>query len=326
MILANTSLKKFLARTADLLLAPVALVAGPAMALIARLAEKTPLARGILDKYGVAVVKHHYYNPVVFRSDLYRPLSEARALPGLDLNEEAQLALIDQFDFADEIEAFPEDDDGRGFYFNNPSFGSGDAEILYDMIRHFKPKRVVEIGSGHSTRIARAAIKANEQDDPSYSCRHVCVEPYEMPWLADYDVELVRERVELVDDALFETLESGDILFIDSSHMIRPQGDVLHEFLHLLPQLKPGVLVHIHDIFTPHDYPEDWVLQLRRYWNEQYLLEAFLTLNHQFEIIAAVNWLAHNHRDRLRRAAPRLAREPAREPGSFWIRRTDQTT
>ncbi|MFN3557893.1 MAG: class I SAM-dependent methyltransferase [Brevundimonas sp.] len=319
--MAAASFKKLAAKTADLALAPLALIFVPAIALIARLAEQTPITRGVLDRYGVAVVKHHYYNPVVFRSDLYKPLSQARALPGLDLNEAGQLALIDQFDFAQELEAFPQDDTGDGYFFNNNSFEAGDAEILYDMIRHFKPKRLIEIGSGHSTRIARAAILANGRETPGYACTHTCIEPYEMPWLADYGVELIRERVELVDDAVFQSLESGDILFIDSSHMIRPQGDVLHEFLYLLPKLKPGVLIHVHDIFTPHDYPESWVLGRRLYWNEQYLLEAFLTLNPDFEIIAAVNWLARNHRDRLTRATPHLIRKPAQEPGSFWMRR-----
>lgn len=319
--MAAVSLKKIVANLADLVLAPFALIFGPAIALTARLGNKSPLTRGVLDRFGVAVVKHHYYNPVVFSSDLHKPLSQARELPGVDLNEAGQLSLIAQFNFADELEAFPKDDTGEGYYFNNNSFEAGDAEILYDMIRHFKPKRLIEIGSGHSTRIARAAILANGRETPGYACIHTCIEPYEMPWLADYGVELIRQRVELVDDALFQTLESGDILFIDSSHMIRPQGDVLHEFLYLLPKLKPGVLIHVHDIFTPHDYPESWILGRRLYWNEQYLLEAFLTLNPNFQVIAAVNWLARNHRDRLAKAAPHLVRKPAHEPGSFWIRR-----
>ena len=150
--MAAASFKAFIAKAIDLALAPVAIIFGLPAALRARLVDKTPLTRAILDRYGIAVVKHHYYNPVVFRSDLYKPLSEARELPGLDLNQTGQLALIAEFDFADELEAFPQDDTGQGYFFNNNSFEAGDAEILYNMIRHFKPKRLIEIGSGHSTR------------------------------------------------------------------------------------------------------------------------------------------------------------------------------
>ena len=118
---------------------------------------------------------------------------------------------------------------------------------------------------------------------------------------------------------MFQELDAGDILFIDSSHMIRPQGDVVFEYLEILPTLKDGVIVHIHDIFSPRDYPADWVIDRVWFWNEQYLLEAFLTLNSDWKIIGALNYLRHNHYDKLKEKCPFLTQD--REPGSFYIQR-----
>ena len=116
-------------------------------------------------------------------------------------------------------------------------------------------------------------------------------------------------------------MRENDILFIDSSHIIRPQGDVLFEIQHILPELNPGVLIHVHDIFTPKDYLSEWVFNDRRLWNEQYLLESFLSCNSQFEIIGALNYLKHHHWDLLASKLPVLKKESHREPGSFWIRK-----
>jgi hypothetical protein len=149
----------------------------------------------------------------------------------------------------------------------------------------------------------------------------VCIEPYENAWLAATGVELVRERVESVDRTLFQALGPDDILFIDSSHVVRPQGDVLVEFLEILPALRSGVLVHVHDIFTPRDYPDAWVRENMWLWTEQYLVEAFLSHNDRFEIVGALNYLARHHAAALGAACPQFAREAAtRDPGSLWLR------
>ena len=111
--------------------------------------------------------------------------------------------------------------------------------------------------------------------------------------------QVIRQPVETVDKTIFTCLESNDILFIDSSHIIRPQGDVLCEYLQILPVLQPGVLVHVHDIFTPKDYLDEWLREQGLFWNEQYLLEAFLSGNTDYEIIAALNFLKHHHWDRI---------------------------
>ena len=117
----------------------------------------------------------------------------------------------------------------------------------------------------------------------------------------------------------FSILENGDILFIDSSHVIRPQGDVLFEYLEVLPSLNKGVIVHIHDIFSPKDYPEAWIKNEVKFWNEQYLLEAFLYSNTDWEIIGALNFLHHNYYEKLKETCCYLT--PDREPGSFYIKK-----
>ncbi|WP_217371889.1 class I SAM-dependent methyltransferase [Spirosoma rhododendri] len=163
------------------------------------------------------------------------------------------------------------------------------------------------------------AIARNHHDDPTYSCEHICIEPYKMPWLEQTNVTVQRAKVEDVDRSVFTSLQAGDILFIDSSHIIRPQGDVLTEYLEILPILNVGVRVHIHDIFTPCDYLHEWVYKEHFLWNEQYLLEAFLSFNRSFKIIGAVNYLKHHYPDLLLANCPILATQPHREPGSFWI-------
>jgi Methyltransferase domain len=129
-------------------------------------------------------------------------------------------------------------------------FESGDAKFLYNGTRYFEPRRI--IGNGQSTLLTASAIQANRcRSDPNYHCTHICIEPYGNRWLEQPNIELVRSRVEQLDTSFFGELKENDISFIDSWHMIRPQGDVLFECLVILPILKSGVLVHVHDIFTP---------------------------------------------------------------------------
>ena len=248
-------------------------------------------------------------------------------MPGLDLTIPCQWDLLTKFNYADELSGFPlTEGSPLSYHCDNGSFASGDSEYLYNIIRHFKPKRIIEIGSGHSTKMAVSAVKQNQREDSGYGCKHSCIEPYEMPWLEQTGVKVIRKKVEEVELSLFKTLEAGDILFIDSSHIIRPQGDVLTEYLSILPILKPGVLIHIHDIFTPKDYLKEWIFGHHLLWNEQYLLEAFLSFNKDFKVIGSVNYLKHHHFAEIASKCPILARQPHREPGSFWIQRVGTPT
>ncbi len=307
----------------DFIIAIFAFPAGVLLRRARRAWRYMPLTRKVLRAAGVFPLREHYYEPVVFADYLHRPLTQKRSIPGLELNEEGQLALLRELRCGEELRDIPLHKDkkaaGASFCYYNGSFEVGDAEILYSMIRRSKPKRMFEIGSGHSTLMARLAIARNSAEDPAYRCHHLCIEPYNQPWLEEIGAEILRKRAELCDPALFDQLESGDILFIDSSHVIRPQGDVLYEVLEVLGRLKPGVLIHIHDIFTPRDYLEKWVLEDQRLWNEQYLVEAFLAFNGSFKIQLALNHLACEHRSELAAACPVFAADPSAVPKSLWI-------
>jgi predicted O-methyltransferase YrrM len=281
-----------------------------------------PHCRLALERVGVFPILDQYYEPLFQSEQLRNRGGRRRELPGLDMNVERQLALLRRFTFADELLQFPEDNaPSGGFFYRNGSFEAGDAEYLYGVIRHFKPMRVVEVGGGYSTLIIAAALSRNRLEPGRERARHICIEPYENPWLSAVGVELLRATVESVDKGVFTELQANDVLFVDSSHVIRPGGDVLFECLELLPILKPGVLVHFHDVFTPREYTQSTFDDMR-FWNEQYLLEAFLSLNRDYEVIGAVNFLAHEFWDELAAACPVFAKESGRrEPGSFWLRR-----
>ncbi|MCE6990964.1 class I SAM-dependent methyltransferase [Dyadobacter sp. CY323] len=303
----------------DLLLIPFIIPSALLFLLVRRIGFKYLIfTKQILLRIGVIPIRDHYYEPLFNQKHLKRPLSNDRDIRGIDWNVPEQLSTLRSFNYSQEFSAIPNEyQDDLTFHFDNKSFLSGDAEYLYNIIRLKKPGIIIEIGSGNSTKIARLAIAQNQKELPSYQCEHICIEPYEMPWLEKLGIEIIRKRVEDVSPDIFDKLGENDLLFIDSSHMIRPQGDVLYEFLELLPSLKKGVIVHIHDIFSPKDYLKEWVIDEVRLWNEQYLLEAFLISNKDWKIVAALNYLHHNHYDALLAKCPRLTKD--REPGSFYI-------
>ncbi len=283
--------------------------------------RRLPRCRNTLLKLGVFPIRDHYYEPQFdFRNPVVK-FSEDRSLPGINWNVPGQLEILSLLRFRDELSDIPRERSASNRYFlNNQTFRSGDAEYWYQMIRWKKPARIIEIGSGTSTLMALEAIRRNQKEVPEYRCEHICVEPYEMPWLEETGVTVLRKKVEELELSFFAKLKENDILFIDSSHIIRPQGDVLYEYLELLPSLKKGVIVHVHDIFSPKNYPESWLKEDVRFWNEQYLLEAFLTNNYDWKIIGALNYLHHHHHLELKSVAPFLS--PDREPGSFYIQKT----
>lgn len=322
-ILKNSALQ----RTSDILLSPLTLLGSLWFKYVRSASPKNMgLSERIFMKVGVLPINDHYYQPLINpRKHLGKQLNEDRLLPGIDWNVEEQLSLLNKFNYIDELKSIPKEKKDAGtlqYYYNNSSYRSGDGEFLYNMIRYFKPKRVIEIGCGYSTMLAVQAETKNAAEDQAHKCKHICIEPYEMPWLEQLQVEVIRQKVEDVDTSLFSRLEANDILFIDSSHMIRPQGDVLFEFFQILPKLNKGVLVHVHDIFSPKDYPAEWIFDKHCFWNEQYLLEAFLMFNTQFRIIGALNFLKHNYHTAFAAKCPNSGTLPDDEPGSFWMIRS----
>jgi len=302
----------------DILISPLIFIASILFLFIRRAGVYNfPISKNVLLKIGVFPVRNHYYEPQFVYSQYG---AKERHLPGIDLNVNEQLDLLNEMIFSRELlEISVKETSDYSFYFNNGNFESGDAEFLYQMIRLKKPKRIYEIGSGYSTRMAIRAIKKNMIEDSKYVCSHICIEPYEMSWLEKSGVEVKRSKVEDIDVNFFSSLDKNDILFIDSSHIIRPEGDVLYEYLELLPTLRKGVLVHIHDIFTPQNYPKEFLVDRFLFWNEQYFLESFLSNNNSYKIVGALNYLHHEYFDELSKVAPFLKKE--REPGSFWIQK-----
>ena len=322
--LIDNPIGRLITKIVDLLFSPVVIVSSITLKIMRKMGVfRLPVGQYILKKIGVFPIIDQYYEPQFIFSDRRFTFDRERVLPGINWNIEIQLELLSNIDYKNELHGIDSlngnsiEHNGK-FYFNNGSFESGDAEFWYSLIRYKKPNVIIEIGSGWSTILAANAIKRNKEEIGK-TTKHICIEPYENPWLNNLNVNLERQKVENMGLDYFNKLGAGDMLFIDSSHVIRPNGDVVFEYLQLIPSLKKGVIVHIHDIFSPRNYLYDWIVKKNRFWNEQYILEAFLSFNKEWEIIGALNFLKHNYYDALKEIAPFLKK--SWEPGSFYIQR-----
>jgi len=277
------------------------------------------------DRY---CLRAHYNLPIPDELDLEFAQRESE-LPGISIDDDACLGFLTDVvnKYKSEFSDFPvEKSNSLGYFLANGTFMAVDGNVYYAVIREFRPRTVIEIGSGNSTLLAASAIRRNisEGGDPT---RLLCVEPFPVAHLQDGsvpEVSLIKERVQNVPLSLFESLQAGDVLFIDSTHALRAGGDVCWEFCEILPRLAPGVLVHIHDISLPKAYPASYAKN-RWYWNEQYLLQAFLAFNSKFEVIWPGSYLYCKHRSVIDQAfSPELSQMvkvfPDATPASFWMR------
>jgi predicted O-methyltransferase YrrM len=278
----------------------------------------------------------HYYSPIPNTRRLPDTLWERESeLRGVDVDEAPQLALLRRFAerYRSEYDSFPRAPTaGDDFFLDNGYFMTSDAEVLYCMVRDQRPRRVVEVGSGFSTLLTSLALQRNLRDGHPGSL--TCIEPYPaFEWLRQGSRapdRLIETHVQLVPPAIFEELEANDILFIDSTHVVAIGSDVVHEFLEVLPRLRPGVLVHVHDIFLPREVHRRWIKEDRWFWNEQYLLHAFLLFNREFEVLWTGHLMHVRHPDELRRAFRSYADQQDAGwgalpgPASFWMRRRFQ--
>ncbi len=279
------------------------------------------------QRAGFNLTPNHYYSPLPDMSSLSdEALAKPFGLIGIDMREEAQLALLERlgagFGAAYGGGGAVEDPAREGrFFFGNGAFERVDAEILYAMVRHFKPRRVIEIGSGYSTLITARACTANAAE--GRPCRFVAIEPHPSD-LFKHPIQGLSElraiRLEEASLAEFEALAEGDILFIDSSHVVKRGNDVETAFFDIIPRLGPGVVVHLHDIFLPAPYPPEWLRREHVFWNEQYVLAAFLMHNSEYEVLWAACFMHMRHPDEVARAVPGY-RPDRCLPGSFWMQR-----
>lgn len=284
------------------------------------------VAQRVLKPVGYQLTRRHFYSPIPIVEELPTGLwNSPSELAGVDLRVTEALALLNGplLPYLSEFRPPLHPTEPGRFWLHNNSYESVDAETLYAILRHLKPAHVHELGSGASSHVIHLAAVANAGEGSPLE--HTVFDPF--PYQAS-PMGPVRSatthpiRTEDLDPARFAELGAGDVLFVDTTHTVRTGGDVTHIFLEILPRLRPGVTIHVHDIFLPYEYPREWVVDQRRAWAEQYLLQAFLAFNHDFEVLMPNYALSRAQPDALRRAIPSFDPQTVR-PGAFWIRRRD---
>jgi len=245
-----------------------------------------------------------------------------RETPGIDWPDDVQVALCrDVFGRQERLELSDEPEAPFDYFTGNDQFAPFDAWVLEGFLRHLRPGRMIEVGSGFSTLLS-ARVNREHLDG---SMQLACIDPYPREFLVEGVPGVSELRVEKVQDTpfeVFERLRENDVLFIDSSHVAKTGSDVVWLFQEVVPRLQPGVVVHIHDMFVPGEYPEQWVLDGRA-WNELYLVRAFLAFNSSFRIEFGSQYMLKNHRDSVLEAFPGMHEARYAHPGggSLWIRR-----
>lgn len=268
----------------------------------------------------------HFYSPLPALDEVRRDEEAIFASPpelaGIDLNEREQLLLFDSLkQYYPDIPFTPQPQEGLRYFYENDYYGYSDAIILHCMIRHARPRRIVEVGSGYSSCV----MLDTSEHFFAGSIECVFIDPYPERLLGlvkegdlagdGMKARLVRKRVQEVEPGVFETLERGDILFIDSSHVSKTGSDVNHIFFRILPRVASGVYIHFHDIFYPLEYPRELVYG-RFFWNEIYLLRAFLQYNERFKIVFFNTYLEQLYESRFAAEMPLCLRNPG---GSLWL-------
>jgi hypothetical protein len=294
------------------------------------LGKKRPLIARLLNRCrgGVASVGYplgHYYSPVPDLRDVQRRAAtlfqkNVETVAGVDLRRESQLALFGQM--ANYWQAFnwpPKKDEAHRYFTDNSMFQRGSGFVLFAFLRHFKPRQIIEIGSGFSSALML------DTDDRFFesTTKFTFIEPYPerlrtLLRKADYERCRIHEQpLQDVPASVFTSLGAGDLLFVDSSHVSKIGSDVNRIFFEILPALPPGVLIHFHDIFYPFEYPQDWI-ENGKHWNEAYLLRAFLQYNNAFELLLFNDYIAQLLRTGL---ADQFTAIPRSLGSSVWLRK-----
>ncbi|MBK5274140.1 MAG: class I SAM-dependent methyltransferase [Desulfuromonadales bacterium] len=268
----------------------------------------------------------HFYSPIPCLDDVLQNeetiFHVPETIPGVDLNPEGQWELARRFaGFYREMPFQPEQQENLRYYFENPNFSYFDAISLHCMIRHAKPKRIIEVGSGFSSCVTL------DTNDTFFDNRIDCtfIEPYPDLLLSlmkpgdREQVTIIPSKLQDVPTETFTALGPGDILFIDSTHVSKIDSDVNHALFRILPSLAPGVFIHFHDIFYPFEYPKQWIYDGRA-WNENYILRAFLQYNSSFNIVFFNNWFARFNRQLLQDQMPLALKNAG---GSIWLQKVE---
>jgi len=277
------------------------------------------------ERAGLQVVPKTFYSPIPDLRELPDDIWERRSeLRGIRFDLDEQLAWIEQH-VAAAMREFspPAQSTGRAgeYSLDNDSYGRVGADLLHGIVRGLKPRRIVELGSGQSTLIMAAAAERNAAEGVQTRLR--TYDPFAGPAVTQLAGVATVERLRAQDVPLdvFAELESGDVLFVDTTHTVKLGSDVNHIVLDVLPALAPGVLVHVHDIFLPFEYPRKWAQESGLYWAEQYLLQAYLSGNAGYEVLVATYALCRERAEAMARLAPTW--QPGATASAFWIRRRE---
>jgi hypothetical protein len=264
----------------------------------------------------------HFYSPVHDYHEVSRQAERIfevpEELPGIELRERDQLELFRELSvFARELNLPKMSDPDFRYHADNSNYGIGDALILGAFLRRVRPRRYLEVGSGWTTALA---LDVNERWLAS-SMHITAIEPH--PKLVrdllkpGDDIEIIEAPVQDIALDRFRELQANDVLFIDNSHVVKVGSDAHFLITRVLPELAPGVIVHIHDIFWPFEYSRVWIDEGRA-WSEAYLVHGFLAFNETFEIAFFNNWFAHTHRDAIAYELPAMLENPG---GALWLKR-----
>jgi predicted O-methyltransferase YrrM len=259
---------------------------------IKALVNRTPFIKNLREqirKQG-AFPAGHYYSPIPSNEDVVAYVKSRKPpsseLLGINLNKEGQHALLSEYvHFYDDIPFSEQKTSSCRYYYKNSMFGYSDAIFLYSFLRKHKPKRIIEVGSGFSSAVMLDTIDSCFSEKPEMTF----IEPYPERLISLFrekdkeQVRLIDRKVQDVSPDLFLALKSGDLLFIDSSHVMKCGSDLQFLMFEILPRLQSGVFVHFHDVFYPFDYLSEFLMD-RIYWNEAYFLRAFLFYNSEWSI------------------------------------------
>ena len=284
----------------------------------------------MFKKVPIFVPPGHFYSPVVDPKNAATRLQRVREqqtnapdfkLPGIDLDRDEigatwnrLLPYLTSSPFSEHAQT------GWRYYYENPAYSYGDGSVLHAMIRNLRPARMIEVGSGWSSACALDTVDHFLDGQ----CEFTFIEPY--PELlkgligekavAGKNIRILEQRIQDVPLELFDSLEPGDILFIDSTHILATGSDVCFELFEVMPRIKPGVVVHFHDMFWPFEYPAAWAVDENRSWNELYGIQAFLTHNAEWHILFFNDFFAKAEPALIGRTFPLFMRNPG---GALWL-------
>ncbi len=259
------------------------------------------------SRFGVHIMPTHYYVGAPNIIELERTRDEWQKkseMPGLhtDLDEQLERLRTVCLSYQSEYAGNAAYLEGQARSYG-PGYGYIEAQAVHAVIRHYAPKQIIEVGSGISTHCMLTALDLNHRNNAAETTL-TCVEPYPSARLRQTPgIELLEKRVQSVPVDVFRKLNSGDFLFIDSSHTVKPGSDVNYLILEVLPVLAPGVIVHIHDIFLPYDFQRN-VLKTFLHWSETSLLRAYLTFNERAAVLFCLSHLHYDRQEELKQIFP----------------------